>query len=111
MVLPAFTMCPSGKTSAEWKLQPLARAIESRHSARSVVARAQSAILAEGTSPRLREAFMADLYTCSCGNQTWKIFDTGVRCTACNTEYPVQHTPVGEFNHAVTEELEEALEE
>ena len=54
---------------------------------------------------------MADLYTCSCGNQTWKIFDTGVRCTACNTEYPVQHTPVGEFNHAVTEELEEALEE
>jgi len=25
-----------------------------------------------------REAFMADLYTCSCGNQTWEIFDTGV---------------------------------
>ena len=54
---------------------------------------------------------MADLYTCSCGNQTWEIFDTGVRCTACKTEFAAQHTPVGEFNHAVTEELEEALEE
>ena len=29
---------------------------------------------------------MADLYTCS-GNQTWEIFDTGVRCTACETTF------------------------
>jgi len=54
---------------------------------------------------------MADLYTCSCGHQTWEIFDTVVRCTACKTEYPTRHTPVAEFNHMVTEELEEALEE
>lgn len=54
---------------------------------------------------------MTDLYTCSCGNQTWVIFDTGVRCTACKTDYVAQHTPVTEFNHMVTEELEEALEE
>jgi hypothetical protein len=72
---------------------------------------AWSAIVAEGASPRSKEAFMADLYTCSCGNQTWEIFDTGVRCATCKTEYVTQHTPVGEFNHAVTEELEEALEE
>ncbi len=54
---------------------------------------------------------MADLYTCTCGSQTWEIFDTGVRCTACKEEYPVQHMSVHDFNHAVNEELEEALEE
>ncbi len=54
---------------------------------------------------------MADLYTCSCGNQTWEIFDMGVRCAVCKTEYVTQHTPVAEFNHEVTQELEEALEE
>jgi len=54
---------------------------------------------------------VADLYTCSCGNQTWEIFDTGVRCLKCKTEFATPHTPVAEFNHAVTEELEEALEE
>jgi len=54
---------------------------------------------------------MTDLYTCSCGNQTWEIFDLGVRCTACKSEYFTSHTPVAEFNHTVTEELEEALEE
>ena len=54
---------------------------------------------------------MVDLYTCSCGNQTWEIFDTGVRCVTCKTEYVTPHTPVAEFNRAVTEELEEALEE
>ncbi len=54
---------------------------------------------------------MPDLYTCSCGNQTWEIFDSGVRCAACKTEYVTAHTPVAEFNHIVTEELEEALEE
>ncbi len=54
---------------------------------------------------------MADLYTCSCGNQTWKIFDTGVRCTACDMEYVTSHTSVSEFNSEVTHELEEELAE
>lgn len=54
---------------------------------------------------------MADLYTCSCGNRTWEIFDMGVRCTACQKEYVALHTPVKEFNSAVTEELEEELAE
>lgn len=54
---------------------------------------------------------MADLYTCSCGSQTWQIFDTGVRCTACQTEFVAQHMPVAEFNHAATQQLEEELEE
>jgi hypothetical protein len=52
---------------------------------------------------------MSDLYTCSCGNQTWKISDTGVCCTTCQTEYVTFHTPVAEFNSAVTEEMEEEL--
>ncbi len=54
---------------------------------------------------------MADLYTCGCGNQTWEIFDTVVRCTACAQEYLTQHTAVSEFNHRVTQEMEEELEE
>ncbi len=54
---------------------------------------------------------MSDLYTCGCGNQTWQIFDTVVRCTACAQEYLTQHTPVGEFNHRVIQEVEEQLEE
>jgi hypothetical protein len=58
-----------------------------------------------------KEDVMADVYTCSCGNQTWQIFETGVRCTVCGTEFVAQHTPVPEFNHMVTEELEEVLEE
>ncbi len=53
---------------------------------------------------------MADLYTCNCGNQTWQIFDTVVRCTACGTEFGTQHTPVLEFNEMVTQELEESFE-
>ncbi len=53
---------------------------------------------------------MADLYTCTCGNQTWEIFDSGVRCTACKSEYLSAHTPVEEFNKAVMEEFEETLE-
>ncbi len=52
-----------------------------------------------------------DLYTCSCGNQTWQIFDTVVRCSACGTEFAVEHMPVSEFNAIVTTELEEALEQ
>lgn len=54
---------------------------------------------------------MFDVYTCRCGNQTWQIFDSGVRCTACNIQYVNQHTPVAEFNHSIKEELEEELEE
>lgn len=54
---------------------------------------------------------MADFYTCRCGNQTWKIFENGVRCTVCGTEFVTQHTPVSEFNHTVTQEMEEELEE
>lgn len=54
---------------------------------------------------------MTDLYTCNCGNQTWKISDTGVRCTACESEYVAQHTPVAEFNRTIVQELEEELTE
>ena len=58
-----------------------------------------------------KEEVMTDVYTCSCGNQTWQIFETGVRCTVCGTEFVAQHMPVPEFNHMVSEELEEVLEE
>ena len=54
---------------------------------------------------------MADLYTCSCGNQTWQIIEIGVRCATCGTEFVAQHMPVADFNHMVAEELEEVLEE
>lgn len=54
---------------------------------------------------------MADLYTCTCGNQTWQIFDTVVRCVSCNSEFMTEHTPVVEFNHAITTQVEEELEE
>ena len=54
---------------------------------------------------------MPDLYTCSCGNQTWEIFDTVVRCIACKREFLTQHTGVSEFNHRVTREVEEEMEE
>jgi hypothetical protein len=57
------------------------------------------------------EEFMADVFTCTCGNQIWQIFDTGVRCTACKTEFITHHVPVSEFNHMVNIELEEQLEE
>jgi hypothetical protein len=70
-----------------------------------------SAMQAEGALRYSREVFMADLYICNCGNQTWEIFDTGVRCTACKTEYIVQHAPVAEFNHMVAQEMEEELAE
>jgi ribosomal protein L37AE/L43A len=55
--------------------------------------------------------FMADLYTCICGNQTWQIFETGVRCATCQSEFVTQHQPVTEFNRTVTREMEEELEE
>jgi hypothetical protein len=54
---------------------------------------------------------MADLYTCICGNQTWQIHDTGVRCATCQSEYQTQHAPVTEFNRMVTQEMEEEMEE
>jgi len=54
---------------------------------------------------------MADMYTCSCGNQTWQVFEAAMRCAACGTEFVAPHMPVAEFNHMVTEELEEVLEE
>ena len=54
---------------------------------------------------------MADLYTCVCGNQNWQIFDTGVRCSACEKEFVTHHTPVPEFNHMVAHEVEEEMEE
>ena len=53
---------------------------------------------------------MENVYTCKCGNQTWIVRDTGVRCTACEAEFVAQVTPVKEFNHKVAEEIEE-LEE
>lgn len=54
---------------------------------------------------------MADKYTCRCGNQTWQILETAVRCTACETQFVAPHTPVAAFNHIVTLELELELEE
>jgi len=54
---------------------------------------------------------MADLYTCACGNQTWQIFDRGVRCTACQVEYVTPHLKVAEFNSEVEQELDEELAE
>lgn len=58
-----------------------------------------------------KEEVMADKYTCSCGNQTWQILETAVRCTACGTEFVAPpHMPVAAFNHMVTLELEEVLE-
>lgn len=50
---------------------------------------------------------MDNVYTCSCGNQTFVIIETGVRCTACNLTFDVPHMSVRDFNHMVAEELEE----
>jgi len=57
-----------------------------------------------------KEEVMADRYTCRCGNQTWQILETAVRCTACGIQFVAPHTPVAAFNHLVTLELEEVLE-
>jgi hypothetical protein len=64
-----------------------------------------------GHTTALTEDFMADMFTCTCGNQTWQIFDEGVRCTTCKTEFITHHVPVAEFNHTLNLELEEELEE
>jgi len=53
---------------------------------------------------------MENVYTCSCGNQTWFVLEQVVLCTRCNKKFPVQLTPVAEFNHMVSEEVE-AVEE
>jgi len=54
---------------------------------------------------------MADRYTCRCGNQNWQILENAVRCTACGAQFAAPHVPVAAFNHIVTLELEEVLEE
>ena len=54
---------------------------------------------------------MADMYTCSCGNQTWQVLEDIVRCVAGGTEIVAPHMPVQAFYHMVTLELEEVLEE
>jgi hypothetical protein len=45
---------------------------------------------------------MDNVYTCSCGNQTWVILDNAVRCAVCNEQFAVQLTPVRDFNRTVT---------
>lgn len=51
-----------------------------------------------------------EVYTCSCGNETWVVLNNLVRCTACKLEFPAELTPVREFNHRVSEALQEAAE-
>lgn len=51
-----------------------------------------------------------ELYTCSCGNQTWQVGENGVRCTSCNAVFNAQFTPVREFNEMVTKGVREAEE-
>ncbi len=50
---------------------------------------------------------MENVYTCTCGNQTWIILEGKVRCATCKLEFDVTHMPVGDFNRLVMEELEE----
>jgi len=72
--------------------------------------RCWSRIVPPGMPHHLFQGGIADMYTCSCGNQTWQILETAVRCTACGTEFVAPHMPVAAFNHMVTLELEEVLE-
>ena len=53
------------------------------------------------------EEIMENVYTCSCGNQTWTILENHVQCAACKVTYDCLHTPVKEFNRMVAEEIEE----
>lgn len=53
---------------------------------------------------------MENVYTCSCGSQTWIVMDDGVRCTACNQLFDAPHLPVRNFNRIVAEELREEEE-
>jgi len=49
---------------------------------------------------------MADMYTCSCGKQTWQILENAVRCITCGAEFISQRMPAAAFNHLVALELE-----
>jgi hypothetical protein len=53
---------------------------------------------------------MENVYTCSCGNQTWMVLENSVRCTACNEVFTVAVPPVVEFNHMVLNEVLETEE-
>jgi len=53
---------------------------------------------------------MENAYTCVCASKTWFVLEQSVRCTVCNKTFPVQMTPVDEFNRAVAEEVEVAEE-
>lgn len=50
---------------------------------------------------------MENVYTCSCGNQTWIILENRVQCLACKETFDCQHTSVKDFNHMIAEEIEE----
>jgi hypothetical protein len=56
------------------------------------------------------EAHMENVYTCSCGNQTWLVLEQAILCTKCNEKFPLQLMAVAEFNHLVLEEVKEAEE-
>lgn len=50
---------------------------------------------------------MEDVYTCTCGNQTWMIWENHVQCAACKAIFNCLHTPVKDFNRMVAEAVEE----
>ncbi len=50
---------------------------------------------------------MDNVYTCTCGSQTWNVLGTVIRCTACNTEFANQGMTASEFNEVV---LTDAIE-
>ena len=50
---------------------------------------------------------MENVYTCTCGNQTWMIMENHVQCTACKAAFSCLHTSVKEFNRMITEDIEE----
>ncbi|MFB3916745.1 MAG: hypothetical protein ACE14M_08450 [Terriglobales bacterium] len=53
---------------------------------------------------------MENLFTCTCGSQTWLVLDDGVRCTVCHQLFDAPHLPVRNFNRIVAEELREEEE-
>ncbi|MFB3917013.1 MAG: hypothetical protein ACE14M_09795 [Terriglobales bacterium] len=53
---------------------------------------------------------MENVYTCSCGNQTWIVLEGAVRCTVCHSDFRAQMESVKDFNHKVLEEIEETEE-
>ena len=48
---------------------------------------------------------MSELYTCKCGNQTWKIYGLMMECTECGTQYRVL-LPSGTIRDNCKEDLE-----